>query len=137
VTVAALAAIESLLSARVAASLADTGPVTPIASSWARGSHRSVRRCSAGCRRPARSRGPPSTCAPAPARDRGDRHALVLLGVVLVAAGPVGRSRWPPSRACSWSRPSGWCTTVRAILRSTRADAVAFVATASSPSRST
>ena len=55
VAVAALAAIESLLSARVAASLADTGPYDPDRELVGQGLASIGAGCSAACRRPVRS----------------------------------------------------------------------------------
>lgn len=59
--IAALAAIESLLSARVAATMAPTGPYDPDRELVSRGSPLSHPECSAGCRRPAQSPARPST----------------------------------------------------------------------------
>jgi len=132
-TVAALAAIESLLSARVASSLADTGPYDPdrelvgqglasIGSSLFGGmpATGAIARTAVNVRAGARSR----LAAVA--------HALVLLLVVLVAAGPVGQI--PLAALAGVLMVTAvrmvHLDTVRAILRSTRADAVAFVATA-------
>ncbi len=133
VTVAALAAIESLLSARVAASLADTGPYDPdrelvgqglasIGSSLFGGmpATGAIARTAVNVRSGGRSRVAAIT------------HAIVLLLVVLVAAGPVGQI---PLAALSGvvmvtAVRMVHVDTVRAILRSTRADAAAFVATA-------
>ncbi|WP_282837910.1 SulP family inorganic anion transporter [Microbacterium flavum] len=132
-TVAALAAIESLLSARVAASLADTGAYDPdrelvgqglasIGSSLFGGmpATGAIARTAVGVRSGGRSRLAALT------------HALVLLLIVLVVSGPVGQIPLAALAgvlmvtAVRMVHPD----TVRAILRSTRADAVAFVATA-------
>lgn len=132
-TVAALAAIESLLSARVAASLADTGGYDPdrelvgqglasIGSSLFGGmpATGAIARTAVNVRSGGRSRIAAVT------------HALVLLLVVLVAAGPVGQI--PLAALAGVLMVTAvrmvHVDTVRAILRSTRADAVAFVATA-------
>lgn len=132
-TVAALAAIESLLSARVAASLADTGPFDPDRELIGQGI------ASIGS---ALFGGMPATGAIARTavnvRSGGRSrlasivHALVLLLVVLAAAGPVGAI---PLAALSGvlmvtAFRMVHAGTVRSILRSTRADAAAFVLTA-------
>ncbi|KXZ60211.1 Bicarbonate transporter BicA [Microbacterium laevaniformans] len=132
-TVAALAAIESLLSARVAASLGDTGTYDPdreligqglasIGSSLFGGmpATGAIARTAVNVRSGGRSRLAAVT------------HAVVLLLVVLVAAGPVGQI--PLAALAGVLMVTAvrmvHLDTVRAILRSTRADAVAFVATA-------
>lgn len=132
-TVAALAAIESLLSARVAASLGDTGTYDPdrelvgqglasIGSSLFGGmpATGAIARTAVNVRSGARSRLAAVT------------HAVVLLLVVLAAAGPVGQI--PLAALAGVLMVTAvrmvHVDTVRAILRSTRADAVAFVATA-------
>lgn len=133
VTVAALAAIESLLSARVASTLADTGPYNPDRELVGQGL------ASIGS---AMFGGMPATGAIARTavnvRSGGRTrlaaivHALVLLAVVGVAAGPVGQI---PLAALSGVLMVTAVRmfdvgTVRAVLRSTRADAAAFVITA-------
>lgn len=133
VTVAALAAIESLLSARVAAAMADTGPYDPDRELFGQGL------ASVGS---ALFGGMPATGAIARTavnvRSGGRTrlasafHAVVLLLVVLVASGPVG---WIPLAALAGvlmvtATRMVHAETVRAILRSTRADAAAFVITA-------
>lgn len=132
-TVAALAAIESLLSARVAASLGDTGVYDPdreligqglasIGSSLFGGmpATGAIARTAVNVRSGGRSRLAAVT------------HAVVLLLVVLVAAGPVGQI--PLAALAGVLMVTAvrmvHAGTIRAILRSTRADAVAFVATA-------
>ncbi|EPD83199.1 hypothetical protein HMPREF1529_02569 [Microbacterium sp. oral taxon 186 str. F0373] len=132
-TVAALAAIESLLSARVAASLGDTGTYDPdreligqglasIGSSLFGGmpATGAIARTAVNVRSGGRSRLAAVT------------HAVVLLLVVLVAAGPVGQI--PLAALAGVLMVTAvrmvHLDTVRAILRSTRADAVAFVGTA-------
>lgn len=132
-TVAALAAIESLLSARVAASLGDTGPYDPdrelvgqglasIGSSLFGGmpATGAIARTAVNVRAGGRSRLAAVT------------HSLVLLGVVLVVAGPVGQI--PLAALAGVLMVTAvrmvHADTVRAIVRSTRADAAAFIATA-------
>ncbi|GAA1855555.1 SulP family inorganic anion transporter [Microbacterium koreense] len=132
-TVAALAAIESLLSARVAASLADTGPldadrelvgqgIASIGSGLFGGmpATGAIARTAVNVRSGGRSRLAALT------------HALVLLLIVLVASGPVGMI--PLAALSGVLMLTAWRmvhrATVRSILRSTRADAAAFVLTA-------
>lgn len=132
-TVAALAAIESLLSARVAASLADTGPYDPDRELVGQG----LASIAAGM-----FGGMPATGAIARTavnvRSGGRTrvaaivHAIVLLLVVTAVAGPVGSIPLAALAGVLMVTAvrmvhSG---TVRSILRSTRADAVAFVVTA-------
>jgi SulP family sulfate permease len=133
VTVAALAAIESLLSARVAAGLADTGPYDPDRELVGQG----LASLAAGL-----FGGMPATGAiartavnvRAGARTRlaAVTHAGVLLLVVAAVAGPVGAI---PLAALSGvlmvtAVRMVHVRTARSILRSTRADAAAFVITA-------
>ncbi|GAA3022774.1 SulP family inorganic anion transporter [Microbacterium dextranolyticum] len=132
-TVAALAAIESLLSARVASTLADTGDVDPdrelvgqglasIASSLFGGmpATGAIARTAVNVRSGGRS------------RLAAIVHAVVLLLVVLVIAAPIGQiplaalSGVLMVTAVRMVHPG----TVRAVMRSTRADALAFVVTA-------
>jgi len=133
VTVAALAAIESLLSARVAASMADTGAYDPDRELFGQGiasigsalfggmpATGAIARTAVNVRSGARS------------RIAAIFHALILLLVVLVAAGPVGSI---PLAALAGvlmitAVRMVHAGTIRSILRSTRADAVAFVLTA-------
>lgn len=133
VTVAALAAIESLLSARVAASLADTGPYDPDRELLGQGL------ASVGS---ALFGGMPATGAIARTavnvRSGGRSrvaalfHAVVLLAVVMFAAGPVGAI--PLAALAGVLMVTAvrmvHAGTVRAILGSTRSDALAFVLTA-------
>ena len=132
-TVAALAAIESLLSARVAASLADTGPYEPDRELVGQGlasigsglfggmpATGAIARTAVNVRAGARTRLAAIT------------HALVLLLVVVAVAGPVGAI---PLAALSGvlmitAIRMVHLATARSILRSTRADAVAFIVTA-------
>jgi SulP family sulfate permease len=132
-TVAALAAIESLLAARVAASLADTGPYDPDRELVGQGLASVAAGLFGGM--PATgaiARTAVSVRAGARTRVAAVSHALVLLLVVLVAAQPVGLI---PLAALSGvlmvtAVRRVHAATVRSILRSTRADAVAFVVTA-------
>jgi SulP family sulfate permease len=132
-TVAALAAIESLLSARVAASLADTGPYDPDRELIGQGlasigagmfggmpATGAIARTAVNVRSGGRSRLAAVT------------HSLVLLLIVLFAATLVGGL---PVAALAGvlmvtSVRMVHAGTVRTILRSTRADAIAFIATA-------
>ncbi|GAA1320888.1 SulP family inorganic anion transporter [Brachybacterium rhamnosum] len=132
-TVAALAAIESLLSARVAAGLGDTGDYDPdrelvgqgvasLGASLVGGmpATGAIARTSVNIRSGARS------------RLAAIVHALVLLAVVLVAAGPVGRI---PLAALAGvlmltAVRMVHLATVRTLLRSTRSDGLTFVITA-------
>lgn len=133
IAVAALAAIESLLSARVAASLADTGPYDPDRELVGQG----LASIGAGL-----FGGMPATGAIARtavnvraggrSRVAAIFHAFVLLLVVLVAAGPVGAI---PLAALSGvlmvtAIRMVHLATARSILRSTRADAIAYIVTA-------
>lgn len=132
-TVGALAAIESLLSARVAASLADTGAYDPDRelvgqglASVAAGLFGGMPATGAIARTAVNVRSGAAT------RLAAITHAAVLLLVVLVVAEPVGSI---PLAALSGvlmvtAIRMVHATTVRSILRSTRADAAAFVITA-------
>lgn len=132
-TVAALAAIESLLSVRVAASLEDTGPydadrelvgqgVASIGSGIFGGmpATGAIARTAVNIRSGGRSRLASIT------------HAVVLLLVVLVVSGPVGMIPLAGLAGVLMLTAVRMVhrATVRAILRSTRGDAVAFVVTA-------
>ncbi len=133
VTVAALAAIESLLSARVAASMADTGRYDPdrelvgqgiasLGASLVGGmpATGAIARTAVNVRSGARTRLAAIT------------HAAILLLVVLIAAGPVGQI--PLAALAGVLMVTAvrmvHLSTVSTILRSTRADALAFVLTA-------
>lgn len=131
--VASLAAIESLLSARVAASLADTGPYDPDRELVGQG----LASIGAGLfggmpATGAIARTAVNVRAGAKTRLAAVFHAIVLLLVVLVAAQPVA--------AIPLAALSGVLMvtavrmvhreTARSILRSTKADAVAYVLTA-------
>jgi len=132
-TVAALAAIESLLSARVAASLADSGAYDPdrelvgqgiasIGSAMFGGmpATGAIARTAVNVRSGGRSRLAAIT------------HALVLLLVVLVISQPVGAI--PLAALAGVLMVTAvrmvHASTVRAILTSTRGDAIAFIVTA-------
>ncbi|MEZ3161342.1 SulP family inorganic anion transporter [Microbacterium sp. BWT-B31] len=132
-TVAALAAIESLLSARVAASLADTGPYDPdrelvgqglasIGSGMFGGmpATGAIARTAVNVRSGGRTRIASIT------------HAVVLLLIVLVASGPVGAIPLAALAGVLMITATRMvhAATVRSILHSTRADALAFVITA-------
>ncbi|WP_159502033.1 SulP family inorganic anion transporter [Microbacterium sp. 18062] len=132
-TIAALAAIESLLSARVAASMADTGRYDPDRELVGQGlaslgaglfggmpATGAIARTAVNVRSGARTRVAAIT------------HALVLALVVLVAAQPAGRI---PLAALAGvlmltAIRMVHLATARSILRSTRADAAAFIITA-------
>lgn len=132
-TVAALAAIESLLSARVAAGLAATGPYDPDRelvgqglASVAAGLFGGMPATGAIARTAVNVRSGATT------RLAAVTHSVVLLLVVLVVAGPVGTI---PLAALSGvlmvtAIRMVHVATIRSILRSTRADAFAFVLTA-------
>ena len=133
VAVAALAAIESLLSARVASTLGDTGPFDPDRELFGQGL------ASVGS---ALFGGMPATGAIARTavniRSGGKTrvaaivHAAVLLGVVYLATGPVSRI---PLAALSGvlmvtaARMIPW-RAMFSIIKSTKSDALIFVATA-------
>ncbi len=131
--VAALAAVESLLSARVAASMADTGRYQPDRELVGQGmasigsglfggmpATGAIARTAVNVRSGGRS------------RLAGVVHALLLLLVVLLIARPV---ELVPLAALggvllltAWRMVSR--TTVTSVMRSTRADAIAFILTA-------
>ncbi|MEO5535478.1 MAG: SulP family inorganic anion transporter [Pseudolysinimonas sp.] len=132
-TVAALAAIESLLSARVAASLADTGPFDPDRELVGQGLASIVAGLFGGM--PATgaiARTAVNVRSGAMTRVAAAAHALVLLLIVLVAADPVGRI--PLAALAGVLMVTAFrmvhLATARSILTSTRADAAAFVITA-------
>ncbi|MGA4508093.1 SulP family inorganic anion transporter [Propionibacteriaceae bacterium G1746] len=131
-TVAALAAIESLLSARVAASMDDTGPYDPdreligqgiasVGSGFFGGmpATAALARTAVNVRSGGRSRLASMT------------HAVVLLLVVLVAAGPVGAIPLAALAGILLVTAVRMVniTTARSIMRSTKADAFGFVIT--------
>ncbi len=132
-TVAALAAIESLLSARVAASLDDTGPYDPDRELVGQGiasigsglfggmpATGAIARTAVNVRSGGRTRVAAIT------------HALVLLIVVLAVSGPVGRI--PLAALAGVLMVTAvrmvHVATARSILRSTRADAIGYAVTA-------
>ncbi|MGO1257979.1 MAG: SulP family inorganic anion transporter, partial [Brachybacterium sp.] len=132
-TVAALAAIESLLSARVAGSMADTGAFDPdrelvgqgiasIGASLFGGmpATGAIARTSVSIRAGARTRAASIV------------HALVLLAVVYVAAGPVGMIPLAALAGVLFMTAIRMVrlATVRAIMTSTRSDAWIFAITA-------
>lgn len=131
--IAALAAIESLLSARVAATMSPTGPYDPdrelvgqglasVASGLFGGmpATGAIARTAVNVRSGART------------RVSAIVHSLLLLGVVYLATGPV--SAIPLSALAGVLMVTSFrmisVGTVRKILRSTRSDAVTFVLTA-------
>lgn len=131
--VAALAAVESLLSARVAASLADTGAYDPDRELVGQG----LASIGAGL-----FGGIPATGAiartavnvrsGAKSRIAAIFHAVILLVVVLVAAGPVGAVPLAALAGVLMVTAVRMVhrATARSILRSTRADALAYLVTA-------
>lgn len=131
-TVAALAAIESLLSARVAASMDDTGPYDPdreligqgiasVGSGFFGGmpATAALARTAVNVRSGARSRLASIT------------HAIVLLLVVLVVAGPVGAIPLAALAGILVVTAARMVNlrTARSIIGSTRGDAFGFVTT--------
>lgn len=132
-TVSALAAIESLLSARVAASLADTGEFDPDRELVGQGLASVAAGLFGGM--PATgaiARTAVSLRAGAKSRLAAIAHSVILLIIVLAVAGPVGTI---PLAALSGvlmvtAIRMVHVATARAILRSTRADAVAYIVTA-------
>ncbi len=133
ITVAALAAIESLLAARVASSLDATGPydadrelVGQGLASIGSGLFGGMPATGAIARTAVNVRSGGRT------RLASILHAVVLLLVVLLFAGPVGMI--PLAALAGVLMLTAWRmvhrATVRSILRSTRADATAFVVTA-------
>ncbi|MDN5549330.1 MAG: SulP family inorganic anion transporter [Brevibacterium sp.] len=132
-TIAALAAIESLLSARVASSMSESGAYSPdrelvgqgiasIGSSLFGGmpATGAIARTSVNIRAGGRT------------RLASIVHALVLLAIVLAAAAPVGHIPLAALGGVLFVTAVRMVhlTTVRAIMRSTRSDAVGFVITA-------
>lgn len=131
--IAALAAIESLLSARVAAAMAPTGPYDPDRelvgqglASIASGAFGGMPATGAIARTAVNIR-----CG-ARTRVSAIVHSLVLLGVVYLATGPV--SAIPLSALAGVLMVTAFrmisAVTVRKLLRSTRSDALTFVITA-------
>lgn len=131
--IAALAAIESLLSARVAATMAPTGPYDPDRelvgqglASVASGAFGGMPATGAIARTAVNVRSGART------RVAAIVHSLVLLAVVYLATGPV--SAIPLSALAGVLMVTSFrmisLSTVRKILRSTRSDAVTFALTA-------
>ncbi|MEV7649210.1 SulP family inorganic anion transporter [Arthrobacter sp. NPDC089319] len=133
VTIAALAAIESLLSARVAASISDTGPydadrelvgqgLASLASGFFGGmpATGAIARTAVNIRAGARTRASAVV------------HSLVLLGVVYFATGPV--SQIPLAALSGVLMVTAFrmvsASTLRSVLGSTRADSTVFIVTA-------
>ncbi|AKS31281.1 SulP family inorganic anion transporter [Mycolicibacterium goodii] len=131
--IAALAAIESLLSARVAATMSPTGPYDPDRelvgqglASVASGMFGGMPATGAIARTAVNVRSGAGT------RLSAIVHSLVLLAVVYLATGPV--SAIPLSALAGVLMVTSFrmisATTIRKILRSTRSDALIFVLTA-------
>ncbi|MGO4444447.1 SulP family inorganic anion transporter [Mycobacterium sp. 2YAF39] len=131
--IAALAAIESLLSARVAATMAPTGPYDPDRelvgqglASIASGAFGGMPATGAIARTAVNVRSGART------RVSAIVHSLVLLAVVYLATGPV--SAIPLSALAGVLMVTSFrmisAGTVRKILRSTRSDALTFILTA-------
>lgn len=131
--IAALAAIESLLSARVAATMASTGPYDPDRelvgqglASIASGAFGGMPATGAIARTAVNVRSGART------RVSAIVHSLVLLSVVYLATGPV--SAIPLSALAGVLMVTSFrmisAGTVRKILRSTRSDALTFILTA-------
>src|SRR5699024_2014017 len=132
-TVAALAAIESLLSARVAGSMADTGAFDPDRELVGQGvasvgaslfggmpATGAIARTSVSLRAGARTRAASTV------------HALLLLAVVYVASGPVGMIPLAALAGVLFMTAIRMVrvATVRSIMTSTRSDAWIFTITA-------
>ncbi|KRE64959.1 MFS transporter [Arthrobacter sp. Soil736] len=132
-TIAALAAIESLLSARVAASISDTGPydadrellgqgLASVASGFFGGmpATGAIARTAVNLRSGGRTRLAAIT------------HALVLLAVVYLATGPVSRIPLAALGGVLMVTATRMVSlrTLRSVIGSTRADAVVFFVTA-------
>lgn len=133
VAIAALAAIESLLSARVAATMAPTGPYDPDRELVGQGLASMMSGLFAGM--PATgaiARTAVNVRSGARTRVSAIVHSLVLLTVVYCATGPV--SAIPLSALASVLMVTSFrmisAPTIRKILRSTRSDALIFVMTA-------
>lgn len=132
-TIAALAAIESLLSARVAASMSDSGAYNPDRELVGQGiasvgaslfggmpATGAIARTSVNIRSGGRT------------RLASIVHALVLLATVLVAAGPVSQIPMAALGGVLFVTAVRMVhlTTVSAIMHSTRSDAIGFIVTA-------
>ncbi|WP_019972461.1 SulP family inorganic anion transporter [Mycobacterium sp. 141] len=132
-TIAALAAIESLLSARVAATMSPTGPYDPDRELVGQGLASMVSGVFGGM--PATgaiARTAVNVRSGARTRVAAMVHSLVLLGVVYLATGPV--STIPLAALAGVLMVTSFrmisAGTIRKILRSTRSDALTFVLTA-------
>ena len=132
-TIAALAAIESLLAARVAASMSDSGAYNPDRELVGQGiasvgaslfggmpATGAIARTSVNIRSGGRT------------RLASIVHALVLLAIVLVAAGPVSQIPMAALGGVLFVTAVRMVhlATVRAIMHSTRSDAIGFIVTA-------
>ncbi|OBF41546.1 MFS transporter [Mycolicibacterium peregrinum] len=131
--IAALSAIESLLSARVAATMSPTGPYDPDRELVGQGLASVASGVFGGM--PATgaiARTAVNVRAGARTRVAAIAHSLVLLGVVYLATGPV--STIPLAALAGVLMVTSFrmisAGTVRKILRSTRSDALTFVLTA-------
>ena len=133
VAIAALAAIESLLSARVAATMADTGTYHPDRelvgqglASLASGLFGGIPATGAIARTAVNVRSGART------RLAAVVHALVILAVIYLATGPVGRI--PLAALAGVLMVTSFrmigAGTIRSVLTSTRPDAITFVVTA-------
>ncbi|WP_299301156.1 SulP family inorganic anion transporter [uncultured Brachybacterium sp.] len=132
-TVATLAAIESLLSARVAGTMADTGAFDPDRELVGQGIA-SIGASLFGGMPATGAIARTSVSIRAGARTRASSiiHALVLLAVVYVAAGPVGMIPLAALAGVLFMTAIRMvrAATVRSIMTSTRSDAWIFVITA-------
>ena len=131
--IAALAAIESLLAARVAASISDTGPYEPDRELVGQGLASIVSGFFGGM--PATgaiARTAVNIRAGARTRMASVVHALVILGVIYLATGPVSRIPLAALSGVLMVTAVRMISagTVRSVLTSTRPDAVVFVVTA-------
>ncbi len=132
-TIAALAAIESLLSARVAASISDTGPYNADRELVGQGLASIASGLFGGMPAPgAIARTAVNVRSGGRTRVAAVVHALVLLGVVYLATGPV--SQIPLAALAGVLMLTAVrmvsVSTVRSIVGSTRSDAVVFILTA-------
>jgi SulP family sulfate permease len=133
VAIAALAAIESLLSARVAATMSPTGPYDPDRELFGQGLASMASGIFGGM--PATgaiARTAVNVRSGARTRVSAIVHSLLLLAVVYLATGPVAAI--PLSALAGVLMVTSFrmisTSTVRKIVRSTRSDALAFVLTA-------
>ena len=133
VTIAALAAIESLLSGRVAASMADTGPFDPDRELAGQGlASLGAGLCGGMPATGAIARTAVNVRAGARTRLAALTHAIVLAVIVSAAAQPAGLI--PIAALAGVLMVTAvrmvHLATARSILRSTRADAAAYIITA-------